>query len=77
MTWELLLELVRIYIEFLNHLVDILDMVLKVIFRVFNSFVPEHGKIALDVSLGNCRIRYHFEISTSHLPSKNQSLAFH
>ena len=57
---KLLLKLVCIHIEFRNHLIDVLDVVLKTILRLLNPFVPQHGQKALNVRLGRQCVPQHF-----------------
>lgn len=49
---KLLLKLVRIHIELRNHLIDILNVVLKTILRLFYALIPQHGQEALYIRLG-------------------------
>jgi len=77
MSRELLLELIGIQIELLNHLVDVFNVVFEVVFRVFDSLVPQHCEVPLDVGLSDRCVGHHLKVGSSHLSCKNEGLALH
>ena len=50
---ELVLELICIEVELGNHLIDLLDMRLQALLRLFYTFVPKHSMETFDVLLSD------------------------
>ena len=59
MARKLLFELVCVDIELLDHFVYVVYVILQVVFRIFDSLVPQHRQVALDVSLSNGGVGEH------------------
>jgi hypothetical protein len=49
---KLIFEVMGIQVELRDHLVDVLDMALQVLFAVTDLLVPEHSQESLDELLG-------------------------
>jgi hypothetical protein len=74
---ELVLELIGIEVELGDHLIDLLDVRLKPLFRLLDALVPEHGVESLDVLLGDQGVRAQLQVGTAGLPGKHIRLALH
>ena len=74
---ELVLELIGIEVELGDHLIDLLDVRLKPLFRLLDALVPEHGVESLDVLLGDQGVRAQLLVGTAGLSGKHIRLALH
>ena len=77
MSGEVLLEVVSSLLELADHVVDLANVALQVVFLLLDALVPNLRQKSLDVRLGLAGIGEHLEVGSPILPSENVGLALH
>lgn len=73
----MLLELVGALMELPNHVIDLPNVALKVVFLFLDALVPDLSQESLDIRLGLAGVSEHLEVSPAVLASEDIRLHFH
>ena len=67
MSREVVFEVVCIGIELTNHVINFVNVGLKIVLLALYPFVPDHCELSLDVSLSFICVAKHLKVGSSEL----------